>query len=35
MGKKKVKPSAFGEFMSEFISKERRAGRNYPKVSNR
>lgn len=32
MGKKKVKPSAFGEFMSEYMSKERHAGRKYPKV---
>lgn len=33
MGKKKVKPSAFGEFMIEFMAKERRSGRTYPKVS--
>lgn len=32
MGKKKVKPSAFGEFMAEHIKKEKRSGRTYPKV---
>lgn len=32
MGKQKKKASAFSEFMFEFIEKERRAGRRYPKV---
>lgn len=32
MGKKKVKPNAFSTFMREYLEKERRAGRRYPKV---
>lgn len=32
MGKKKVKPNAFTEFMFEFVRKERAAGRHHPKV---
>lgn len=33
MGKKKVKPNAFSEFMFDLIEKEKRAGRRHPKVS--